>query len=67
MLQNGENPMIYEVFQIPQESVEGMFNVCCTVLHPGKIGDEYFLTKGHFHKKGQQVRFMLGWNGKAQS
>ncbi|NIM45752.1 MAG: glucose-6-phosphate isomerase, partial [Nitrososphaeria archaeon] len=31
MLRNGENPVIYEVFEIPQEPVEGMFNVCCTV------------------------------------
>jgi glucose-6-phosphate isomerase len=22
-----------------------------TILYPGKVGDEYFMTKGHFHKK----------------
>lgn len=43
------NPLIYEFYEldIPEESGELRFGT--TILHPGKIGDEYFLTKGHFH------------------
>ncbi len=51
MLKRGENPKIYEVYEIPQPSRSGLINVSCTILYPGKIGDEYYFTKGHFHVK----------------
>ncbi|MCW4027789.1 MAG: cupin domain-containing protein, partial [Candidatus Bathyarchaeota archaeon] len=63
MLRKGENPLIYEVFEISQESTEGKLNVCCTVLYPGKIGDEYFLTKGHFHEKESTSEVYVGMEG----
>ena len=63
MLHDGVDPMVYEVFEIPQESTDGMLNVCCTVLYPGKIGDEYFFTKGHFHKKEATSEVYVGMEG----
>lgn len=44
------DPPLYEVYEIrrPENSGEVLHGV--TVLHPGKVGDEYFMTKGHFHK-----------------
>jgi len=63
MLLKGENPMIYEVYEIPQQPVEGVFNVGCTVLYPGKIGNEYFFTKGHFHQKDFATEVYIGMEG----
>lgn len=63
MLRKGEDPMIYEVFEIPQESVDGMFNVCCTILYPGRVGDEYYFTKGHFHEKESTSEVYVGMEG----
>lgn len=63
MLQQGDNPVIYEVFEIPQESTEGVLNVCCTVLYPGKVGDEYYFTKGHFHRKEPTSEVYVGMEG----
>lgn len=43
------DPLLYEVYEIrrPENSGELLHGV--TVLKPGKVGSEYFMTKGHFH------------------
>lgn len=46
-----ENPLIYEVFNVELPENEEHVQHCTTVLYPGKVGDEYFMTKGHYHKK----------------
>ncbi|HDO41435.1 MAG TPA: cupin domain-containing protein [Candidatus Bathyarchaeota archaeon] len=62
MLSRGENPLIYVVYEIPRKA-EGEFNVGCTILYPGKIGDEYYFTKGHFHAKEQTSEVYIGISG----
>jgi glucose-6-phosphate isomerase len=46
-----EDLLIYEFYDlgIPSNSNELAYGT--TILYPGKIGDEYFMTKGHFHSK----------------
>jgi glucose-6-phosphate isomerase, archaeal len=41
--------LVYDVyaFEPPEESGDLMHGV--SVLHAGKVGDEYFMTRGHFH------------------
>ena len=63
MLSKGENPVIYEVYELPQRPVSGMFNVGSTIIHPGKIGDEYYFTKGHFHRKEPTSEVYIGLEG----
>ena len=49
MLKEG-NPLVYEFYElndIPEESGDLRFGT--TIIYPGKVGNEYFLTKGHFH------------------
>ena len=41
--------MLYEVFELKRPEVAGELLHGVSVLHPGKIGDEYYMTKGHFH------------------
>lgn len=41
--------VIYEVYEIQRPARSGELNHGITIIHPGKIGDEYFMTKGHFH------------------
>ncbi len=43
------DPLLYEVYQIERPPVEGELLQGISVIHPGKVGDEYFMTKGHFH------------------
>ena len=44
-----EDPLLYEVFEIKRPEVAGEQLYGLSIVHPGKIGDEYFMTKGHFH------------------
>ena len=48
MLAQGDT-LLYEVYEIIRPAVAGELLQGVTVLHPGKVGDEYFMTKGHFH------------------
>jgi glucose-6-phosphate isomerase len=49
MLADGDI-LLYEVYEIPRPEQEGELLHGLSVLHPGKVGDEYFMTKGHFHQ-----------------
>jgi glucose-6-phosphate isomerase len=44
-----EDVLLYEVYEIarPQEASELLHGT--SIVHPGKVADEYFMTKGHFH------------------
>jgi len=45
------DPVIYEVYEIRVPEEEGHLLSCTTIIYPGKVGNEYFFTKGHFHVK----------------
>ena len=45
-----EDTLLYEVYEITRPEVAGELIQGVSVVHPGKVGDEYFMTKGHFHK-----------------
>jgi glucose-6-phosphate isomerase len=59
-----ENPLIYEVFYagVTPEEV-GQLSFCTTILYPGKVGDEYYMTKGHFHAKADRGEVYHGLIG----
>lgn len=44
-----ENPVLYEVFDIKRPEVAGEHLYGLSMVHPGKVGEEYYMTKGHFH------------------
>lgn len=41
--------LIYEVYEKLVPEVEGELLQGMSIVHPGKVGSEYFMTKGHFH------------------
>jgi glucose-6-phosphate isomerase len=43
------DPLHYEVFEknVPEKYGHVLF--CISMLHPGRVGDECFMTKGHYH------------------
>jgi len=63
MLQRDENPVIYEVYEVPQTPIGGQLNVGCTVVYPGTIGDEFYFTMGHFHQKETTSEVYVGMEG----
>ena len=44
-----EDPLIYEWHELGTPERRGDLAFGTTILYPGKVGDEYYMTKGHFH------------------
>jgi glucose-6-phosphate isomerase len=44
-----EDTVLYEVYETQRPEISGELLSGLSVLHPGKVGSEYFMTKGHFH------------------
>ena len=43
------DPLHYAVDERPVPEEYGHIMFCISTLQPGKVGDEYFMTKGHYH------------------
>jgi glucose-6-phosphate isomerase, archaeal len=44
-----EDLILYEVYEKLVPELEGELLQGMSIVHPGKVGKEYFMTKGHFH------------------
>ena len=44
-----QDPVLYEVYEVKRPESEGELMNGISIVHPGKVGEEYFMTKGHFH------------------
>ena len=44
-----EDVLVYEFFDMGVPSSEKEIAYGTSITYPGKVGDEYFMTKGHFH------------------
>ena len=44
-----EDPLIYEFHELGCPERAGDLAFGTTILYPGKVGNEYYMTKGHFH------------------
>lgn len=63
LLRTGD-PLIYAVHEVegvPERTGELIWST--TVLHPGKIGKEYYMTKGHYHKDPNCAEIYLVFAG----
>jgi glucose-6-phosphate isomerase len=48
MLSRGD-VLLYQVYELKRPEIEGELLHGISIIHPGKVGDEYFMTKGHYH------------------
>jgi len=62
LLARGDDPVIYTGYDasVPQEA--GHLTFRTTIIMPGTIGSEYFMTKGHHHVR-DSAEFYLGMSG----
>lgn len=44
-----DDRLIYEVYEIQRPAAAGELMLGLSIVHPGKVGREYFMTKGHYH------------------
>lgn len=49
LITNG-NPCVYEFHSMPAPQTDGDFAFGCSIVNPGKVGNEYYFTKGHYHE-----------------
>lgn len=52
-----------EVYAPVPDTTEGGLLWGNTVVQPGRVGDEYFMTKGHFHRVRNRAEFYLTRSG----
>lgn len=43
------NPLVYEFYDMGMPEREGDIAFGTSIVHPGTVGNEFFMTKGHFH------------------
>ena len=43
------DPLVYEFYELGAPETPGDLAFGTSIVYPGKVGDEYFMTKGHFH------------------
>lgn len=63
ILDSGDDPTIYEVHVTELPETEGHILHCTTKIYAGKIGDEYYMTKGHYHSRREQGEVYVGLSG----
>jgi glucose-6-phosphate isomerase len=61
-LQEG-NPVIYRVSTMQPGAGPGELHCGLGVLMPGRVGNEYFMTRGHLHSWRPAAEFYIGLKG----
>ena len=57
------NPLLYAVASFEKPTGAGQLHYGLGVLYPGMVGDEYFLTKGHYHSRREAAEVYVGLAG----
>lgn len=60
------NPLVYAVAGMEHPQGEGDLHYGLGILYPGKVGDEYFLTKGHLHSWRPAAEVYVGLLGQGK-
>jgi len=60
-----EDTLLYEVYEVMVPDEVGHLMICTSITYSGRVGREYFMTKGHFHKNIQtaEVYYCLRGQG----
>ena len=60
-----EDPLVYEFYELGCPERPGDLAFGTTILYPGQVGDEYYMTKGHFHTQLEtaEVYYTLSGEG----
>ena len=59
-----KNPLVYEVTQVEEHNGDGQVHYGLGIIYPGKVGSEYFMTKGHLHEWRSAAEVYIGLRGR---
>jgi len=64
ILEKGD-PLVYEFYELAMPGTAGDLQFGTSITYPGKVGKEYFMTKGHFHEvlETAEVYYTLSGEG----
>lgn len=57
------DPLIYSFHELGVPEREGELAFGVSTVYPGKIGAEYYMTKGHFHRQRETAEVYYGLTG----
>jgi glucose-6-phosphate isomerase len=58
-----DNPLVYSVEAIEPGTGDGDLHYGVGLIQPGRIGREYFMTKGHLHQWREAAELYIGLSG----
>jgi glucose-6-phosphate isomerase len=58
------NPLVYRVYKVEVPLVAGELLHCITVIEPGSVDGECYMTKGHYHQDESCTEIYVGYKGK---
>jgi glucose-6-phosphate isomerase len=57
------NPLLYAVSAVEPADGDGQLHYGLGIVQPGRIGDEYYMTKGHYHTHRAAAEVYIGLSG----
>lgn len=64
LIGENENKIIYKVYKQEVPLEEGELLHCITIIEPGNVDGEFFMTKGHYHINEKCAEIYYGQKGK---
>jgi len=64
ILEREGDRLIYEVYPAELPEQEGHVLHGSTILYPGRVGDQFHMTKGHFHTRRDRAEVYVGTSGR---
>jgi glucose-6-phosphate isomerase len=58
------DPVVYEVYEMLRPEAAGELRSGLSVVHPGRVGEEFYMTKGHFHSIIDTAEVYYGVQGR---
>lgn len=59
-----QDPIVYRVYKQEVPLEEGELLHCITIIEPGNVDGEFFMTKGHYHVNEKCAEIYYGQKGK---
>lgn len=60
------DPLVYRVYAVRVPETASHIQCSTTVIEPGRVGREYFMTKGHFHEVRDRAEIYIGLSGEGR-
>lgn len=58
-----DDPLVYSVSSVAPAEGDGQLHYGLGKIMPGKVGQEYFMTRGHYHEWREAAEIYIGLSG----